>query len=137
MSIENLMVLLTSLTTFLSPLLPYLQKLGDKSAESVAEQIGEAAWNKAVTIWTKLNPFLASRKDMKVAIEQVSNKPDSEARQTVLKEEFEMLFRDNPELAAEILQILKDDLPPNYSNVQITQNVKNAYKSQIIGQING
>jgi hypothetical protein len=134
---ENLTIFISSLTAFLSPILPYLLKLGDKSAESAAEKFGEDTWNKATTVWAKLRPNLSSKTDIKVAVEQVANKPDSEARQAVLKEELETLLRANPDLATEISEILQNNIPVNSNSVQITQNVKNTYMSQIIGQVNG
>jgi hypothetical protein len=134
---ENITVFISSLTAFLSPILPYLLKLGDKSAESAAEKFGEATWNKATTVWAKLSPNLSSKGDIKVAVEQVANKPDSEARQAVLKEELETLLRDNPNLITEISEILQNNIPVSSNSVQITQNIKNAYMSQIIGQVNG
>lgn len=73
------------LTTFLSPFLPSLRKLGSKSSEKVAEKFGEDAWNKAKVAWSKLHPSVETREDLKVAAEQVASKPESEARKAVFQ----------------------------------------------------
>lgn len=105
------------LTTFLAPFLPFLGKLGEKAAEEAAKQLGADSWQKAKGIWSKLGPKVEAKEEAKVAVGQVAAKPESEARQAVLREELETLLNENPDLAAAIAQIMQPDASAATSNV--------------------
>ena len=51
---------ITALTTFLSPFLPYLLKLGKGAAETATEtaasKFGEVTWQNAQDVWALLKP---------------------------------------------------------------------------------
>jgi transketolase len=125
-----------TLTAFLSPFLPFLIKLGEKSAESAASKFGEDAWNKAKKVWRQLQPNVEAKQDAKVAAEQVAAKPESEARKAVFQEELETLLKEQPDLAKAIAQILNEDAPDGTSGTQIIQNVT-GNQNQVIGQVFG
>lgn len=125
-----------TLTAFLSPFLPFLIKLGEKSAESAASKFGEDAWNKAKKVWSQLQPNVEAKPDAKVAVEQVAAKPESEARKAVFQEELETLLKEQPDLAKAIAQILNEDAPDGTSGTQIIQNVT-GNQNQVIGQVSG
>jgi hypothetical protein len=118
---------IASLTAFLIPFLPFLLNLGqkatEKATESAASKFGETAWKKAEGIWDKLQPQVEATPEVKVAIEQVAAKPDSAARQAVLREELEALFKAQPQLLSAIAQIMQDDMSEPASRSQIQQNV--------------
>ena len=124
------------LTAFLSPFLPFLVKLGGKASEKVGEKFGEDAWNKAKAVWSKLDPKVEAKEDLKVAAEQVATKPESEARKAVFQEELGTLLKDNPNLAAAIAQILQEDAPDGTSGNQIIQTVTGD-QNQVVGQVTG
>jgi hypothetical protein len=121
------MDIITVLTTFLSPFLPFLLDLGkkatEKATESAAGKFGESAWKKAEGVWDKLQPQVEATPDVKVAIEQVAAKPDSEARQAVLREELAALFKAQPELLRTIAQIMQDDNGDSAPRTQIQQTI--------------
>lgn len=125
-----------TLTAFLSPFLPFLIKLGEKSAESAASKFGEDAWNKAKKVWSQLQPNVEAKQDAKVAAEQVAAKPESEARKAVFQEELETLLKEQPDLAKAIAQILNEDAPDGTSGTQIIQKVT-GNQNQVIGQVSG
>lgn len=124
------------LTAFLAPFLSALMKLGEKASEKVAEKFGEAAWNKAKALWSKLQPEVEAKSDVKIAAEQVAAKPDSQSRQAVLQEELETLLNENSDLARAIAQLLQADAPNGTPGTQIIQTVT-GNQNQVIGQISG
>jgi hypothetical protein len=115
------------LTTFLSPFLPFLLDLGkkatEKATESAAGKFGEAAWKKAEGVWGTIQPQVEASPDVKAAIEQVAAKPESEARQAVLREELEALFKAQPDLLSAIVQIMTDETASNAPRTQIQQTI--------------
>lgn len=127
------------LTKFLSPFLPYLLKLGDKAAEEAAKKLGGDAWEKAKAIWSKLRPKVEAKEEAKVGVQQVAAKPESEARQLVLREELETLLKDNPDLATAITQIIESDssAASTITNIDLQgQNTQSAGdNAKQIGQI--
>jgi len=124
-----------ALTGLLTPFLPFLIKLGEKSAETAGSKIGEDAWNKAKKIWDKLHPKVEAKEDAKIAAEQLAAKPDSEARKALFREELETLLKENPDLAEAIAKIM-DEGSPTASGTQITQTVENN-EGLMIGQMTG
>ncbi len=130
---------IAALTAFLAPFLPSLMKLGNKAAETAAGKFGEDAWNKAKAVWEKLYPKVEAKEEAKVAVQQVVAKPESEARQAVLREELETLLKENPDLAAALAQIMESDSPASSSVTNIDlqgQNTQSAGdNAKQIGQI--
>ena len=124
------------LTAFLAPFLPALMKLGEKASEKVAEKFGEDAWNKAKALWSKLQPEVDAKSDVKIAAEQVAAKPDSQTRQAVLQEELETLINENADLARAIAQLLQADAPNGIPGTQIIQTVT-GNQNQVIGKVSG
>lgn len=124
------------LTAFLAPFLPALMKLGEKASEKVAEKFGEDAWNKAKALWSKLQPEVETKSDVKIAAEQVAAKPDNKSRQAVLQEELETLLNENSDLARAIAQLLQADAPNGTPGTQIIQTVT-GNQNQVIGQVSG
>lgn len=124
---------IAALMAILSPCLPFLMKLGEKSAESVASKIGEDTWNKAKKIWEKLQPQVEAKEDVKIAAQQLAAKPESEARKAVFQEELATLLKENPSVGEAIAQILKENSNRN-SGTGFTQNVTGS-QNQTIGTV--
>jgi len=127
------------LTTFLAPFLPFLGKflgnLGEKAAEEAAKKFGVDSWEKAKAIWSKLGPKVEAKEEAKIAVQQVAAKPESQNRQSVLQEELEALFKENPDLAAAIAKIMQSDSSAETSNVtNIAQTAGD--NANVVGQIN-
>lgn len=128
------------LTTFLSPFLPSLMRLGGDAAakvtDVVSEKFGAAAWAKAQKVWERLQPKVEAKDELKVAAAQVATKPDSTARQAVLQEELEALLNENSDLATAIANILQEEAADGTPGTQIVQNVT-GNRNQVIGQVFG
>ncbi|MGC8947463.1 MAG: hypothetical protein ACP5N6_15060, partial [Anaerolineae bacterium] len=54
-------ILLDDLIHFLTPLLPYLLRAGEKAAEETGRRIAGDAWEQAKSIWGRLMPGLKRR----------------------------------------------------------------------------
>ncbi|MEG3922247.1 CHAT domain-containing protein [Microcoleus sp. T3_A4] len=126
---------IVALMAFLNPCLPFLLKLGEKSAESAAGKVGEDIWDKAKKIWEKLQLPVEAKEDAKIAAQQLAAKPESEPRKAVFQEELETLLKENPSVAAAIAQILKED-SNRTSGSGIIQNVAGS-QNQTIGTVSG
>lgn len=124
-----------TLTTFLSPCLPFLIKMGEKSAEGAAGKIGVDVWEKAKRIWEKLYVSGDEKNDIKIAAEQLAAKPDSEARKSVFQEELETLLEKYPDVAEEIAKIMNEGQPIATVG-KVTQTVM-ANEGQVVGIMSG
>ena len=122
---------ISSLTTFLNPVLPYLTKLGNKTAESSVEKLGEATWNKAITIWTKLHPKIEAKPTAQEAIVDLIQNPDDPDLQAVFRVQLKKIFEQDDELCQAIAKIMEGNDPT--PNTQINQTVT-GNSGQIIGQ---
>jgi hypothetical protein len=127
---------IATLTTFLTPFLPFLRQLGDKTSDQItttaSKQFGDVAWSKAQGIWQRLRPQVEAQDDLRGAIDQVVAKPDSAARQGVLQEELAALLAQDADLAAAITQILADS--QQNTGITISQKAKTV-EGQMIGQM--
>ncbi len=134
---------IVGLIGLLSPCLPFLLKVGEKSVEGVANKIGEDTWNKAKKIWEKLQPQVEAKEDAKIAAQQLAAKPESKARKAVFQEELETLLQENPTLAEAIAQILEEGSAKEESGTTITQKVEGdgnqtiGYVGSVLGGISG
>jgi hypothetical protein len=129
---------IVTFTTFISPFLPFLLKLGgkaaDKATETAAAKLGEASWKK-LRPWKELSPKIEAKEAAKEAVEDVVNHPDNEKFQVALQVQLEKLLNQNETLLKTIVQILEDP-PENTPSTQIIQNVKGD-RNQVIGQMSG
>ena len=122
---------ISTLTTFLAPVLPYLTKLGDKAAESAAEKLGEATWTKAIAIWNQLHPKIKDKPAAQEAIADLSQNPDDPDLQAVFRVQLKKILGQDDELCQAIAKILEGNDPT--PTTQITQTVT-GNNNQIIGQ---
>lgn len=133
-----------TLTAFLSPFLPALLNLGGKALEGMATKSGEAAGtkltehglNKAKAIWEKLHPKVEAKEAAKEAAEDVAKAPKDADSQAALRVQLKKILEADPDLAAAIDKILKEDAPDGTSGTQIVQHVT-GNQNQVIGQVTG
>jgi hypothetical protein len=94
----------------LAPFMPFLvdagKAVGLKFAEVISERGGEAAWNKAQALWSKLRSRFGDDPEVTSAATMVATKPEDEARQTMLAEVLGARLKENPDFAAEIFELL-------------------------------
>jgi hypothetical protein len=96
--------------TTLAPFMPFLIEAGKaggkKLAEVIAEKGGEAAWEKAQSLWSKLKTRLGDDPEVTIVATMVAAKPEDEPRQTMLAEVLGAHLRENPDLAQELFDLL-------------------------------
>jgi hypothetical protein len=131
---------IATLTTFISPFLPFLLKLGEKAAEksteSAAGKFGEASWSKAQAVWQMLNPKVEAKDSAKEAVIDVANAPEDEDLQIALRVQLKKLLAQDEVLANVIAQIFQEDVHDRVSGTRIVQNVTGD-QNQMIGQVSG
>jgi hypothetical protein len=131
---------LAVVTSFLSPFLPMLVKLGGKAAntalEQAAKQFGEAAWKKAEATWAKLKPELEQKEAGREALADLQSQPEDSANVVVLLKQVQKLLARDQDLAAEITAILRQNAADGTPGMQIVQNVTGSY-NQVVGQVTG
>lgn len=129
-----------TLTSFLSPFLPALVKIGTKAAETVAtnaaKEFGEAAWKKAEAVWEKVRPGLEAKAAGKEAIEDLECEPEDQDNVAALETQLKKILKGDENLAAAIAEILEADAPDGTPGIQIVQNVTGD-RNLTIGQMTG
>lgn len=128
------MIDIATLATFLSPFLPALTQLGkkatDKAVESAAGKFGEAGWQKAQVLWSKLSPPVTSKPAALEAITDTIDHPENAAYQTVWQVQLQKILDADPELAQAIDQILAAETK-GIPGTQIIQTVVGDYNQPI------
>jgi len=90
----------------LSRALPYLAKPAERLATRAADALGEASWDFAQRVWGKVGGRLSERPAAQEAVEEVAAAPDDEGARFVLERQLDKLFAADPELAAEVEEIM-------------------------------
>jgi hypothetical protein len=102
--------LTAAIVTLLAPYTPYLleagKAAGQKWIETIAEQGGEATWNKAKVIWEKIHTHFGDDTKVKGAALIVSADPDDASAQTALAKVLGTHLQEDPRFAQELLQVL-------------------------------
>ena len=77
----DIQTIAATVTSFLTPALPYLVKAGEKGSEIIGEKLGAGVWETAKAIWQKLspNPLVQS------AAQEVADAPDDPDAQEILR----------------------------------------------------
>ena len=117
---------ISALTTFITPFLPYLLKLGKGAANTIADaaanKFGDAAWQKAQSIWTALSPKIEEKENAKEAVTDVANNPEDEDYQAALRVQLKKLLANDEALANQLTTILQSDNPNYLPTTQISQS---------------
>jgi hypothetical protein len=98
--------LVQSLTSFLTPLLPYLGRMGEEDAELAGAHLAGESWEDAKELWRRLLPrLLESPAGAGAGEADAALSAEPEVRD-ILGERIEDLLRRDPELAGELERIL-------------------------------
>ncbi|NMF61772.1 hypothetical protein DP113_28375 [Brasilonema octagenarum UFV-E1] len=104
---------IVTLTTFLTPFLPYLLKVGEKAAEETGKELGKGfganAWEKAKALWTKLLPKIETKPMAKGAAQELASSPDDSDAKETLQKQLKKLLDEDKNLAAEIARLMQED----------------------------
>ena len=128
------------LTTFLSPFLPHLLKLGEPIAEEAGKKLGaklgESSWETAKKVWDKIAPKVKEKPLTQGAAAAVAEDAQDKDAQAILVNQIEKLLTANPDLSQSLQQILADDAESVSKAVAITQTVT-GNKNIVIGEASG
>ena len=104
-------VLAGQLAGLLAPFLPKLMDTaaaaGKKAAESVAGKAGEAAWNKALSIWNMLRPEVEKEPEVAKAIKDVAQNAEDPDAKVALAWQLKKLTLP-PEVLSELQKIIAE-----------------------------
>lgn len=121
------------LTTFLTPFLPYLLKAGEKAAEEAGKKLGEGfganIWEKAKSLWSKLQPKVETKPMAKGAAEELASSPDDADAKETLQKQLKKLLDEDKNLAAEITHLMQED-------AESISKVVNSFNQTISGNKN-
>ena len=99
---ENYAQIAATITAYLAPFTPYLVESGKK----FAGKAGEAAWEKAQTIWGEIKSRFGDDKKIETAAKTVSSDPQDEDFQGLFAEALAARLKDTPDFANELLNII-------------------------------
>jgi len=96
--------------TAIAPFAPFLIEVGKAGAKKLAEVVaakgGEAAWQKAQSLWGKIKARFGNDAEVQSAATMVATKPEDETRQQMLAEVLAGRLKEQPTLAEELLEAL-------------------------------
>jgi hypothetical protein len=99
----DISTLAATVTSALTPALPYLMKAGEKGSEVIGEKLGASVWETASAIWQRLssNPLVQS------AAKEVAAAPDDQDAQAGLRYQLKKLLAADDSLAAALAQLVE------------------------------
>src|SRR5437870_5505926 len=83
------------IVTYLSPMLPFLTKAGEKAAEEAGKKVAGIAWEKTKTLWSRLRLQVEKKPLTLAAVNQVMESPKDLRIQETLKRQLENLLADD------------------------------------------
>jgi hypothetical protein len=89
-----------ALTIFLAPALRFLVDAGGKLAEGAADKLGDAVWEQAKNLWSKLRGKVDADPTASEAAGRLAEAPDDGEAQAALTFRLRRILADNPDLAA-------------------------------------
>jgi hypothetical protein len=120
MTAEQILPLVQSIVTWLSPFFPYLIKgvklAGAEWFKSLGEKGGEEAVKKATSLWETIKKKSSNDKNIEGAALILSEQPESTDVQKVLVNALVEVAKKNPEFAKE-LEIFKENTPSVNINI--------------------
>lgn len=101
--------LATDMAVFLTPFLPYLILGSEEVAKEIGKKFGQTTLEKAKTLWEKIKKPAKNDPKLQSAIVNLAEDPNDEDFQLILVKSLARLFETSPELATELIGIMKDD----------------------------
>jgi hypothetical protein len=104
----DVITLAKDLAVFLTPLLPYLLKAGEKAAEEAGKKLGGDAWDRAKGLWVKLRPKVEAKPAAQEAVQDAAAAPNDEEIQAALRLQLRKLLAEDAVLAGEIERLWQE-----------------------------
>src|SRR5258708_9868334 len=93
---------------YLTPLLPYLLKAGEKAAEETGKNLAGAAWEKTKALWAKLRPKVEANPLALATVNKAIESPKDERIQGALNWQFEEILKEDSDLLHEIAKLWEE-----------------------------
>ena len=94
-----------AIMSVLAPALPYLKSAGEELAKKAAEQLGQAALDKAKTLWAKLGPKLEARAGAGEMIDDLAKNPEDEGTRAAVLYHLTKVTSEDPDFAKELYDL--------------------------------
>lgn len=108
MDINQIAQTSTAIVATLTPFLPFFVETGKESikklSEVVAEKGGEAVFEKAKSLWSKVTSWFVSAPKLETAAKSLASDPDDEDFQHKLAKELGLYLQTHPDSLQEILK---------------------------------
>lgn len=104
MDTENLA---QSIVAILTPLMPYLIKLGEKAVEETGKKIGGDTWEQAKALWGKLRSKIEAKPAAQEATQDVTQTSGNENACAALRLQLKKLLSEDKTLAEEVSKLLE------------------------------
>lgn len=101
-------MLANDVTALMTPLLPYLLQLGQRSAEEAGRRVGADAWETAKELWERLGDRLLRRPAALEAVREAADTPDDPDVRAALEVQLRRLLTADSTLAEEVHRLLAD-----------------------------
>lgn len=101
-------MLAKDLAIFLTPLLPYLLKAGEKAAEEAGKKLGGDTWDLAKDLWAKLRPKVESKPAAQEVVLDAAAAPNDDDIQAALRLQLRKLLTEDAVLAREIERVWQE-----------------------------
>lgn len=98
-----------ALIALISPALPFLYNVSEKTADGMIHKMGADTWDRVKKILTKLRPYLINNSNAQEAIQIFIDEPNSLSSKVLLRNQLEKILEDNKQLAREIIPLIKID----------------------------
>jgi histone deacetylase complex regulatory component SIN3 len=93
----------------LAPAIPFLVKAGESATADVIKDIGISAWEKSVSLWSKIKPKFNDNPKLKEAVQEVvDNNLDKDA-QAMLRLQLKKILMQDPILLNELSKLVQDN----------------------------
>ena len=124
-----------AIVKLIAPCMPFLMTMGNKVAEGASQKVGEDVWNRAKTIWAKLQPKIEAKEAAKEAAEDVAKNPDDELSKASLQNQLKKILEADTALAEEIAKILQAEIDKPGDNIQMSANAYDNSTVKHVGKI--
>jgi len=115
--------LATDITVFLTPFFPYLILASEATIKEVGKRFGEAAWEKAKAMWSKIE-----KPNLSGVAKALAEDPNDEDFQITLAKLLVKRLEASPELATELMDMIQGDKAVQVILVEHGSEVKNIHQ---------
>jgi hypothetical protein len=107
-----------ALINFLSPALPLLLGVGEKTADGFIHKMGSDGWDLAKKVLALLRPQIDSDPEAQEAVQLFIDEPNGKASRVLLRNKFAEILENNKKLAKKIFYLIESD-SDSFTNIKV------------------